>query len=208
MTDIHAEAGPHNVQQDEKSEDERARMAKPPRQRRSTDAPLIRRKGRTWSDAESAAAFDELGDRLIEATRRFGRSTRRQRLQAELYTVSGRELGLAQVDALEVVARGDTRMHELAAHLGLDPSTVTRTTAPLVDLGLLERFTDPTNRRYVVLRCTPAGHDVAKRLADGRRKLMRAVLAPMDPRRRLLFADLLDEYIDLIEEYQAAQHGG
>ena len=159
---------------------------------------------RTWTAAESEAAFDALGDRLIEATRRFSRSTRRQRLQAELYTVDGRELGLAQVDALEAVARGDTRMHELAAHLGLDPSTVTRTTAPLVDLGLLERFTDPANRRYVVLRCTSAGRRVATRLGTGRLVLMRAVLAPMDPARRLLFAELLDEYIDHIERYQAA----
>lgn len=158
---------------------------------------------RSWTAAESEAAFDSLGDRLIEATRRFSRSTRRQRLQADLYTVNGRELGLAQVDALEAVARGETRMHELAAHLGLDPSTVTRTTAPLVDLGLLERFTDPANRRYVVLRCTPAGRRVADRLNKGRRELMRAVLAPMDPQRRLLFAELLDEYTDHIERYQA-----
>jgi DNA-binding MarR family transcriptional regulator len=157
---------------------------------------------RTWTAAESDAAFDLLGDRLIEATRRFSRSTRRRQLQAELYTVGGRELGLAQVDALEVVARRDTRMHELAAYLGLDPSTVTRTTAPLVDLGLLERFTDPSNRRYVVLSCTPTGRHVAERLTGGRRELMRAVVAPMDPDRRLLFAELLDEYIDLIERYQ------
>jgi|EndMetStandDraft_8_1072994.scaffolds.fasta_scaffold770846_1 DNA-binding MarR family transcriptional regulator len=159
--------------------------------------------GKRWTAAESDAAFDALGDRLIEATRRFSRSARRQRLQATLYTVNGRELGLAQVDALEAVARGDARMHELAAHLGLDPSTVTRTTAPLVDLGLLERFTDPANRRYVVLRCTPAGRRVAARLTNGRQELMRAVLAPMDPQRRLLFAELLDEYIDHIERYQA-----
>jgi DNA-binding MarR family transcriptional regulator len=159
--------------------------------------------GPAWTESESAAAFEALGDRLIEATRRFSRSTRRQRMQTDLYTVDGRELGLAQVDALEAVARGDTRMHELAAHLGLDPSTVTRTTAPLVDLGLLERFTDPSNRRYVVLRCTESGQRVADRLIAGRRDLMRAVLEPMDPQRRLLFAELLDEYIDHIERYQA-----
>jgi DNA-binding MarR family transcriptional regulator len=144
-----------------------------------------------------------LGDRLIEANRRLSRSARRQSLQTDLYTVDGQELGLAQVDALEAVARGDTRMHELAAHLGLDPSTVTRTTAPLVDLGLLERFTDPANRRYVVLRCTPTGKRAAATLSAGRQDLMRAVLEPMAPQRRLMFAELLDEYIDLIERYQA-----
>jgi DNA-binding MarR family transcriptional regulator len=180
-------------------------MASNPRRRVSDPAETSAR--RTWTSAESEAAFDALGDRLIEATRRFSRSARRRRLQAELYTVDGRELTLAQVDALEAVARGDTRMHELAAHLGLDPSTVTRTTAPLVDLGLLERFTDPDNRRYVVLRCTAAGRRVAGRLSRGRHELMRDVLEPMDPRRRLLFAELLDEYIDHIERYQGEHEG-
>lgn len=175
-----------------------ANSTTPPRRRGGGQSP-----GPSWTEAESAAAFDALGDRVIEATRRLTRSTRRQSLQADLYTVGGRELGLAQVDALEVVARGDMRMHELATHLGLDPSTVTRTTAPLVDLGLLERFTDPDNRRYVVLRCTPVGKTTAAALTAGRQELMRAVLAPMAPQRRLLFAELLDEYTDLIEKYQA-----
>lgn len=176
-------------------------MAQPPtprRRRGGTSSPDPQ-----WTEAESAAAFDALGDRLIEATRRWSRSSRRMSMQADLYTVAGRELGLAQVDALEAVARGDTRMHELAAHLGLDPSTVTRTTAPLVDLGLLERFTDPSNRRYVVLRCTPAGAAAAERLTAGRRDLMRAVLEPMAPQRRQQFAELLEEYIDLIERYHS-----
>jgi hypothetical protein len=162
-------------------------MASNPRRRVSDPAETSAR--RTWTSAESEAAFDALGDRLIEATRRFSRSARRRRLQAELYTVDGRELTLAQVDALEAVARGDTRMHELAAHLGL------------------ERFTDPDNRRYVVLRCTAAGRRVAGRLSRGRHELMRDVLEPMDPRRRLLFAELLDEYIDHIERYQGEHEG-
>lgn len=155
-----------------------------------------------------AAAPSAAGDRLIEATRRFSRSARRQRLQTELYTVDGRELGLAQVDALEAVAARELRMHELAAHLGLDPSTVTRTTAPLVDLGLLERFTDPANRRYVVLRCTAAGREVAERLITGRRELMQAVLEPMAPERRQLLAELLHEYLDHIDRFQAARERG
>lgn len=157
---------------------------------------------RPWTDAESEAAFEQLGDRLIDGTRRLGRSARRARLQAELYTVDGYQLGLAQVDALEVVAAHDVRMNELAARLGLDPSTITRTTAPLVEIGLLERFTDPENRRYVVLRCSTKGRRVNRRITEGRRMLQRSVLAPMSPERRLLFADLLEEYINCLESYE------
>ncbi|WP_148113764.1 hypothetical protein, partial [Saezia sanguinis] len=57
--------------------------------------------GRTWTDAESDAAFEVLGDRLIDVTRRFLRSNRRERIQTKLYTVKGRELGPAQIDAFE-----------------------------------------------------------------------------------------------------------
>ena len=155
---------------------------------------------RAWTEEQSEAAFAQLGDALIDATRRFNRSARRHRLQADLYTVGGRELSLAQVDVLEAVAvAGELRMHEVAAQLGIDPSTATRTTAPLVDLGLLERRTDPANRRFVVLRCTAKGKRAATKLVEGRRALMRRVLAGMAPERRLLLAELLDEFSDLTE---------
>lgn len=160
---------------------------------------------KSWTDAESEAAFGELGDRLIDATRRFLRSNQRVQIQASLYTMNGRELSRTQVAALEVVEReGSVRMSQLAARLTLDPSTVTRTIDPLVELDLIERFADPSNRRYVMVRCTPSGTDAVVQIAEGRRRVMREVLAPMEPGRRLLLAELLDEYTTLIEGVGAA----
>jgi DNA-binding MarR family transcriptional regulator len=153
----------------------------------------------TWTDAESDAAFAVLGDQIIDATRRYLRSARRQRMQAQLYTVDGIELTLAQVDALEAVAGGDVRMNELAAKLGIDPSTATRSIAPLVDLGLVDRFVDADNRRFVILRCSERGREVNRTLTERRRALMRQVLLPMAPWRRLQFAELLNEYLYLSE---------
>ncbi len=157
---------------------------------------------RGWSEEVSRANFELLGDRVIDATRRWLRSSHRQRLQHDLYTVATVELGLTQVDALEALSVSEMRMHELAERLDIDPSTATRSTAPLVDIGLLEREPDPTDRRYVVVRCTPTGHTVVTRIVEGRRRLMREVLEPMSPERRLLFADLLEEYLDLVDTYQ------
>lgn len=153
----------------------------------------------SWSQAESDAAFAELGDGIIDATRRFARSARRQRLQSAIYTVGEHTLSLAQVDALEAVAEGPIRMSDLAARLLVDPSSATRATGPLVDLGLLEREADPSNRRHVVLRITPKGRRAARAMGERRRKLMRDVLEPMAPDRRLLLASLLTEYVDLID---------
>jgi DNA-binding MarR family transcriptional regulator len=154
-----------------------------------------------WTEEESEAAFDKLGDRVIDATRNWLRSARRKRLQHELYTVDDVELSLTQIDALEILERGPVRMHELAARLHIDPSTATRTTAPLVDLGLLDRQPDPSNRRYVVMQATARGRETARRITEGRRAMMREILAPMAPERRLLLADLLEEYLALIEAH-------
>lgn len=155
-----------------------------------------------WTEESSRASFEQLGDRVIDATRRWLRSGRRQRLQHDLYTVDGVELSLPQIDALEVVSARGMRMHELAERLHIDPSTATRTTAPLVDLGLVGREPDPTNRRYVIVRCTSTGRKAAARIAADRRRLMRDVLRPMAPDRRLQFAELLEEYLDLMDAYR------
>jgi DNA-binding MarR family transcriptional regulator len=161
-----------------------------------------------WSDEESEAAFRQLGDRVIEATQVWGRSRRRQRLQRDLYTVNGVQLSLGQVDALETVARGTVRMHELADGLGIDPSTATRVVTPLVRLGLVERSVDESNRRFVALTATASGRAAAQRIMDERRQLMREVLAPMAPDRRFLLADLLEEYLALMDQVEhTAPHG-
>ena len=152
-----------------------------------------------WSDEASEAAFRALGDRVIDATRVWGRSRRRQRLQRDLYTVDGVQLSLGQVDALETVAGSSVRMHELADSLGIDPSTATRVVAPLVRLGLVERSVDEANRRYVTLRATASGRAAAQRIMQERRQLMREVLAPMAPERRILLADLLEEWLALMD---------
>jgi DNA-binding MarR family transcriptional regulator len=161
---------------------------------------------RTWSRTESEAVFALLGDRIIDATRRWSRSNYRQRLQHDLYSVNETELTLAQVDALEFIERADIRMHELAEEMAIDPSTATRTVAPLVNLGLVDRQPDPHDRRYVNLHCTASGREVAKRITVGRRKMLRSVLESMEPSRRLLLADLLEEWQALTDEYGASKN--
>jgi DNA-binding MarR family transcriptional regulator len=157
-----------------------------------------------WSADESEVAFRQLGDRVIDATRVWGRSRRRQRLQRDLYTVDGVQLSLGQVDALETVARESVRMHELADSLGIDPSTATRVVTPLVRLGLVERSVDESNRRFVTLTATAAGRAAAQRIMEERRQLMREVLAPMAPERRILLADLLEEWLALMDRVEHA----
>lgn len=159
-------------------------------------------------DSQSENEFATVDDRLIDVTRRFLHTKRREWNQTKLYTVDGHELGVAQIDALEAVAlHGDMHMNQLATRLRLDPSTVTRAINPLVDMQLLERYTDPSNRRYVILRCMPAGKAAVGRFIEQRQRVMRETLEPMDPARRLLLVELFEEYTTLLEHNQAAREG-
>ena len=55
---------------------------------------------------------------------------------------------------------------ELAAGSGLDQSTVSRAVAALVAHGLVERRTDPTDKRASILAVTPAGRQALAEARD------------------------------------------
>lgn len=149
----------------------------------------------------SDQAFALIGDRFIAANQSLRRSHRRIGMQRELYSVGERELTPVQVDALEVLCRRDEwRMREIAEVLGVDRSTATRSIAPLVDVGLATRRTDPDDRRNVIVAATRAGHETAERIVEDRRRMMRAVLARMTPERRLLFTELMEEYVAALND--------
>ncbi|MDX2237929.1 MAG: MarR family winged helix-turn-helix transcriptional regulator [Hyphomonadaceae bacterium] len=60
-----------------------------------------------------------------------------------------------------IAAAGEAPIAQIAATVALDPSTLSRTLAPLVAAGLVESLTDPSNRRARIVRLT----------ADGRQKV-------------------------------------
>jgi DNA-binding MarR family transcriptional regulator len=147
-----------------------------------------------WPADESDAAFDLIGDRVIEAIRQLRRLS--QPLQRSLYAVDGRELTPAQVEALEVLdGQRRWRMHEIASKLGVDQSTATRTISPLVELALVSRAPDPVDARYVLVGLTRRGRRRRAAISAARRALMRDVLGEMAPERRVAFADMLEEYV-------------
>ena len=156
-------------------------------------------RNRTWSEAQSDRAWDEIGDRLIDAIRQIRRNVRINRLHTEtLYTVEDVILTPVQVYALEVItARATWRMNELSAELDVDPSTATRTVDPLVSLGLVTRNPDESNRRYVVVSITRKGKEMTTVLAERRQALMRQLLSPMAPENRVILTELLEQYVQL-----------
>lgn len=141
-----------------------------------------------------------MGDRFIDVLRAIRRSTRRNQIEQTLYTVGHVRLTPGQVDSLEAIVRlSGGRMRDIAEELGVDPSTASRTLSPLVDLGLIEREVDPDDRRQVLVVPTPIGIETCEHIDVERKRMMRKVLQAMEPRKRVLLTELLEEYLRLQE---------
>ena len=97
---------------------------------------------------------------LDVALTRIGRaanSRRAARLRSEL---SGVDLLPTAVGALAAVFRlGPVRLTDVATHLDLEPSRVSKEINRLVDAGLVDQRTDPADGRAVLLSVTAAGAD-------------------------------------------------
>lgn len=86
-------------------------------------------------------------------------------------------LTLAQVKAIYVVATaGPLRMVDLATRMGVAPSTLSGLADRLVQLGLLERFDDPANRRQVLVRATPTATEQIQAISELNQESMRLLL--------------------------------
>ncbi len=89
---------------------------------------------------------------------------------------------------------GPFRAGEIAAVLGVNPSTVSRQVAGLVRSGLVERRADPEDGRASPLAVTAAG----RRVLDLERRRATQVgdaLATWSPETRARFADLLGRFV-------------
>jgi DNA-binding MarR family transcriptional regulator len=98
-------------------------------------------------------------------------------------------LTLPQLRALVVLdACGPVKLAALAATLGVNPSTALRMVERLESAGLIDRKTNPDNRREVILRLTPAGRDLVKRVLVNRRAEVRALVQqlPVEARAALV----------------------
>ena len=85
---------------------------------------------------------------------------------------------LAQCHALVELTSG-LSLTDLAAVLGLDISTLSRTVEGLVKAGLVERTQDAADRRCVCVTLTPAGRDKVAEINERCNRYYAALLAGM-----------------------------
>ena len=97
----------------------------------------------------------------------------------------------------------------LAARMGLDKSTLSRTVHSLVGSGLISRTTDPSDRRYSLLSLTAAGRRKADRIHQVNDDAIRSMFALMPPDRQAeiiaSFSTLVDAAIEFRREQSASR---
>lgn len=96
----------------------------------------------------------------------------------------------------------DCGVSEVAAFLGIDASTASRTVESAVSAGHLDRRTSDVDRRRTALRVTPAGADVLERALAIRRTLLAELTADWSDRDINDLTNLLERLAQRVAELE------
>jgi len=146
-----------------------------------------------------SAAREDLLERLLDLQPRM-----RQRFDAVLprglcATVSADLGGVTQhqIEVLQTLARrGRVTMHELAALLGVGPSSATQLVDRLINRQLVERHTDPADRRLVWIVATPRAELLTSRFGEVKREIVRTLAGGLTDAELATFVALLAKLAD------------
>jgi DNA-binding MarR family transcriptional regulator len=86
---------------------------------------------------------------------------------------------------------GPSGINDIADHLRLDASTVTRQVLAMEAAGLVSRERDATDGRRAVITATPAGHEALAATREARAAVYEGLLADWSPADRRDLATLL-----------------
>src|SRR4051794_19098730 len=103
------------------------------------------------------------------------------------------DLTPSQARALRVIGDDGTRVSDLAEALRIAPRSATEVADTLEARGLVERAADPSDRRAVLLRATPAGRAVRTEVDAARAGDARAFFGRLAGEDRATLARLLRE---------------
>jgi DNA-binding MarR family transcriptional regulator len=137
---------------------------------------------------------EELVERLLELQARMRQRVDSVLPRGLLATMSTELSGvtLHQLEVLRTLAgRGRVTMHELAALLGVGPSSATQLVDRLISRGLVERHTDPGDRRLVWIVATPRAAVVASQFSELKREIVRTLASSLDDDELTAFTGLL-----------------
>lgn len=85
-----------------------------------------------------------------------------------------------QCAAIQMIGEGSTSVSDVARACLTHVSSASRTVDALVQEGLVDRTTDPRDRRAVVLSLTRAGQDCHDRMEAHRQEMLQRALSGLD----------------------------
>ena len=110
-------------------------------------------------------------------------------------------LTLPQLRTLVVLAdRPPTKQADLAAELGVNPSTVLRMIDRLAAAGLVERRPNPDSRREQLVALTAPGRDLVQRVMERRSEEIAALVSRLTPADRAGLVHGLRALTDAVPE--------
>ncbi|MGE7435731.1 MarR family winged helix-turn-helix transcriptional regulator [Kitasatospora sp. NPDC001175] len=110
-------------------------------------------------------------------------------------------LSLPQLRALVVLQnQGPIKLAVLAGALAVNPSTAMRTVDKLEGLRLVDRQTNPVNRREVVLRLTPQGDRLVDQVLTHRHREIAKIVARLSPDQRSTLVQALHTLVTAADE--------
>lgn len=144
-------------------------------------------------------AIDDASRSLFRLGRAFGRLPRRDLLEEG----AGRIPELSAIFVVQAVeageaAGGEVTIGDVAARLGVDPSTASRLVAQTVEAGYLRRIPAQSDRRATALELTEEGRALGKDAARFQRAVFDAATTGWPDEERQAFARLFVRFADAI----------
>ena len=140
---------------------------------------------------------DTLVDATMQAVHQIARS---------VYALSSNHPGLADRTPAQIRALGflssdhSQTVGELAEAMGVTISTASGLVDKLVNEQLLERSTNPDDRRQVLIRLAPAAAEIRTELRAIRRRQVLTAVDALDPGQRDCFLDSIQAIADALSD--------
>ena len=148
------------------------------------------------TEVRNAAAASTLDEKTVESLSLFVRWARRE-LHDKTVADTAIEIDRSAAAILGMLYRHEpVRMSDLAEHLGLDRSTVSRQVAAVVRQGYVRREGDSSDARAAMLSLTPQGQAVRRKLAVSFQKICGDLVSDWKKEERQEFSRMLDKLAD------------
>lgn len=151
------------------------------------------------ADRSPSAASGHLDEAEVAARLRLSATRLARRLRQE----SGTGHTPSQLSALSTIHNhGPLTLGELAEHERVAPPSITKVLAKLEGDGLVERSTDPIDRRVTNVQATKAGHDLIRETRRRKTTWLTARIheLPADEKARLAEAIEVIEHLTTLDD--------